>query len=186
MEPLLIILIPGLLGGLVLALLIALNGALNGAFNRALNRPRTPTIVVPRRLALPSPSQINMANIRIEGLGGLGMVAAVVAVAAADPRIRLATIAAAILGAGLALVLIAMRRRTGALPSGGDGPQDHLTLSIDGELRRTYRARETGTVDPAEPGRRRIVPVTFVLRHVPSTINPSRVVDMDAAPQLAR
>ena len=165
MEPLLIILIPGMLGGLVLALLIAFN------------RPRTPTIVVPRRLALPSPSQINMANIRIEGLGGLGMVAAVVAVAVADPRIRLATIAAAILGAGLALVLIAMRRRTGALPSGGDGPQDHLTLSIDGELRRTYRARETGTIDPAEPGKRRIVPVTFVLRHVRSTINPPRAMD---------
>ena len=133
MEPLLIILIPGVLGGLVLALLIAVN------------RPRTPTIVVPRRLELPSPSLINMANIRIEGLGGLGMVAAVVAVAVADPRIRLATIAAAVLGAGLALVLIAMRRRTGALPSGGDGPEDQLTLSIDGERRRTYRARERGT-----------------------------------------
>ncbi len=87
MEPLLIILIPGVLGGLVLALLIA--------FNRAFNRPRTPTIVVPRRLESPSPSLINMANIRIEGLGGLGMVAAVVAVAVSDPRIRLATIAAA-------------------------------------------------------------------------------------------
>ena len=151
MEPLLIILIPGLVGGLVLALLIAFKGAVN--------RPRTPTIVVPRRLESPSPSLINMANIRIEGLGGLGMVAAVVAVAVADPRIRLATIAAAVLGAGLALVLIAMRRRTGALPSGGDGPQDHLTLSIDGELRRTYRARDRGTIDPAGPGGSRIVPV---------------------------
>jgi hypothetical protein len=166
MEPLLIILIPGLLGGLVLALLIAVN------------RPRTPTIVVPRRLELPSPSLINMANIRIEGLGGLGMVAAVVAVAVADPRIRLATIAAAILGAGLALVLIAMRRRTGALPSSGDGPEDRLTLSIDGELRRTYRARETSTIDPVGPGKSRIVPVTFVLRNVPSTISPQRSMDM--------
>jgi hypothetical protein len=162
MEPVLIILIPGLLGGLVLALLIAFN------------RPRTPTIVVPRRLTLPSPSLINMANIRIEGLGGLGMVAAVVAVAVSDPRIRLATIAAAVLGAGLALVLIAMRRRTGALPSGGDGPEDQLTLNIDGERRRTYRARETGTIDPVEPGRSRTVPVTFVLRNIPSTINRPR------------
>ena len=136
MEPLLIILIPGLLGGLVLALLIAVN------------HPRTPSVVVPRRLESPSPSLINMANIRIEGLGGLGMVAAVVAVAVADPRIRLATIAAAVLGTGLALVLIAMRRRTGALPSSGDGP-DQLTLSIDGERRRTYRARERGTIDRA-------------------------------------
>ena len=166
MEPLLIILIPGLLGGLVLALLISLN------------RPQTPTIVVPRRLALPSPSQINMANIRIEGLGGLGMVAAVVAVAVADPRIRLATIAAAILGAGLALVLIAIRRRTGALPSGGDGPADQLTLNIDGDRRRTYRAREGGTIDPTEPGGSRIVPVAFMLRNVPSAINRARAMDM--------
>ena len=147
MEPLLIILIPGVLGGLVLALLIAVN------------RQRTPTIVVPRRLESPSPSLINMANIRIEGLGGLGMVAAVVAVAVSDPRIRLATIAAAVLGAGLALVLIAMRRRTGALPSGGDGPEDQLTLSIDGERRRTYRARDRGTIDPVDAGGSRVVPV---------------------------
>ena len=174
MEPLLIILIPGLLGGLVLALIIAFNGA----FKRAVNWPRTPTVVVPRRLESPSPSLINMASIRIEGLGGLGMVAAVVAVAASDPRIRLATIAAAVLGAGLALVLIAMRRRTGGLPSSGDGPEDQLTLNIDGERRRTSRARERGTIDPAEPGRSRIVAVTFVLRIVPSTINPRRAIDI--------
>ena len=174
MEPLLIILIPGLLGGLVLALLIVLNGA----FNRAFNRPRTPTIVVPRRLESPSPSLINMASIRIEGLGGLGMVAAVVAVAVSDPRIGLATIAAAVLGAGLALALIAMRRRTGALPSSGDGPEDQLTLSIDGERRRTYRARDRETIDPVEPGRSRIVPVAGILRNVPSTISPPRAMDM--------
>ena len=135
MEPLLIILIPGVFGGLVLALLIAFN------------RPRTPTIVVPRRLESPSPSLINMASIRIEGVGGLGMVAAVVAVAVSDPRIRLATIAAAVLGAGLALVLIAMRRRTGALPSSGDGPEDQLTLSIDSERRRACRARRGETIE---------------------------------------
>jgi hypothetical protein len=177
MEPLLIILIPGVLGGLALALLIFLN--------RAFNRPRTPTIVVPRRLESPSPSLINMASIRIEGLGGLGMVAAVVAVAVSDPRIRLATIAAAILGAGLALVLIAMRRRTGALPSSGDGPEDQLTLSIDSELRRMYRAREVGTIDPVEPGRSRIVPVTFFSRNGVSTRNPRAMDMVDAAPRLA-
>jgi hypothetical protein len=161
MEPLLIILIPGLLGGLVLAILIAFN------------RPRTPSIVVPRRLESPSPSLINMANIRIEGLGGLGMVAAVVAVAVSDPRIRLATIAAAVLGAGLALVLIAMRRRTGGLPSSGDGPEDQLTLSIDGEQRRTYRAREREAIEPLEPGRSRVVPVAFMLGNVPPAIERS-------------
>jgi hypothetical protein len=149
MEPLLILL-PGLLGGLVLALLIALN--------RAITWPRTPSVVVSRRLASPSPSLINMANIRIEGVGGLGMVAAVVAVAVTDPRIRLATIMAAVLGIGLALLLIVIRRRNGALPSSGDGPEDHLMLGIDGERRRTHRARVRGTIDQGDTGRSHILP----------------------------
>jgi hypothetical protein len=119
MEPLLVILLPGILGGLVVALLIAL-------------RPgRTSSTFVPRRLEAPSPALINMAHIRIEGLGGLGMVAAVVAVAIADSRIRGAIILAAVLGIGVALALIAIRRRTGALPSGGDGPDDRSLLHLD-------------------------------------------------------
>ena len=98
MEPLLIILVPGLFGGLVLALLIASK------------RRGTPSTVVPRRLAAPSPSLINMAHIQVEGVGGLALVAVAMAVAVADPRIRLAMIVAAVLGAALALFLIGMRR----------------------------------------------------------------------------
>ena len=110
MAPLFILLlVPGVVGGLVLALLIARRGE------------RTPPVFVPRRLAAPSPALINMAHIPIEGVGGLGMVAAVLVVAVSDPRIGLATMLAAVLGAGLALLLIAMRRRTGPLPSKGDG-----------------------------------------------------------------
>jgi hypothetical protein len=99
-----------------------------------------------------------MANIRIEGVGGLGMVAAVVAVAVTDPRIRLATILAAVLGIGLALVLIAMRRRRGPLPSSGDGPEDQLMLGIDDERRRTHRARVRGIIDPGDGGRSHVIP----------------------------
>jgi hypothetical protein len=106
MDPLLI-LVPGLLGGLVLALLIAVNA-----------RGTAPTFV-PRRLAAPSPSLINMAHIRVEGLGGLGMVGAIAVVAIADSRIMLATILALVLGGGLSLVLIATRRRSDPLPSAG-------------------------------------------------------------------
>ena len=132
MEPLLMILVPGLVGGLVLALLLASH------------KPAAPSLVVPRRLAAPSPSLINMANIRVEGVGGLGMVAAVVTVAVSDPRIGLATILASVLGIGLALVLIAVRRRTGALPSSIDGPDDRIALRIDGDLRRRHRAGVRG------------------------------------------
>ena len=114
MEPLLFILIPGLLGGLVLSLLMARN------------RRTTPPTFVPRRLEAPSPSLINMAHIKIEGLGGLGMVAAVIAVAIADPRIRLAIIIAGVLGSGLALYLIASRRSSGGMHSGDDPDADSL------------------------------------------------------------
>jgi hypothetical protein len=141
MEPLLIILVPGVFGGLVLALLIAGN------------RLGTPSTFVPRRLAPPSYALINMAHIQVEGIGGLGMVAAVITVAVADPRIRLAMIVAAVLGTGLALVLIAMRRRTGPLPSGGDGPggtDDRSMLHLDDERRRTHLGGMRGTIDRLE------------------------------------
>jgi hypothetical protein len=120
MEPLLIILVPGMLGGLVLAVILA--GKRQGT---------PPSTVVPRRLAAPSPALINMAQIKVEGVGGLGMVAAVVLVALADPRIRLATIVGAVLGLGLAIVLIARRRHNGATPSLGDGPDDRSVLRLD-------------------------------------------------------
>jgi hypothetical protein len=141
MEPLLIILVPGVFGGLVLALLMASI------------RWGTPSTIVPRRLAAPSPALINMAHIRVEGIGGLGMVAAVIAVAVTDPRIRLAMIVASVLGIGLALALIAMRRRTGPLPSSGDGPDgidDRSMLHLDDERRRAHVAGGRGTIDHLE------------------------------------
>jgi hypothetical protein len=119
MEPLLIILIPGVVGGLFVSLLIARN------------RRGTPPTFVPRRLELPSPSLINMSSIKVEGLGGLGMVAAVIAVAIADPRIRLATVAAMILGGALALVLIALRRREADRSESGPGG-DSLLHIVEG------------------------------------------------------
>jgi len=121
MEPLLIILIPGLLGGLVLALLI-----------RGSRRAFPPTFVA-RQLAAPSPGLINMAHIPVEGVGGLGMVGAVVIVAVTDTRIGIATIIALVLGGGLALVLVAMRRRTGSMPSAGGGPEDRSVLHLGPE-----------------------------------------------------
>ena len=118
MEPLLIVLIPGLFGGLVLSWLIGRR------------RSTTPPTFVPRRLEAPSPSLINMSSIKVEGLGGLGMVAAVVAVALADSRIRLAMIIALVLGGALALALIVMRR--GAEQPGSDGdPNDHSMLHLE-------------------------------------------------------
>lgn len=130
MEPLVNLLVLGVLGGLVLSWLIARH------------RRGTPPTFVPRRLDPPTPALINMAHIRVEGIGGLGMVAAVIAVAIADSRIRVATIIALVLGGGLAFALIALRRRSGALPSSGDGPDDRSLLHIDTGPRRPLSARD--------------------------------------------
>ena len=135
MEPLLIIPVLGLSGGLVLALLIAGH------------RQRPGSTIVPRRLAAPTPALINMAHIQVEGIGGLGMVAAAVTVGLADPHIRVAMIVASVLGAGLALLLIGLRRRTGALPSAGDGPDNRVTLRLHGERRQTAQSRMPGTIE---------------------------------------
>jgi len=133
MESVLTILVPGILGGLVLALLIA-------RFRRT-----TPPTYVPRRLEAPSPALINMAHIKVEGLGGLGLVAAVIAVAIADPRIRLAVIIALVLGGGLAIGLIAMRRSSGAMNQGGPGDRSMLHLGDE------RRSRESKTISNLHP-----------------------------------
>ena len=119
MEPLLIALIPGVFGGLFVAWLIAVT-------RRAL-RLRS----CRAHLAAPTPALINMAHIQVEGVGGLGMVAAVIAVAIADPRIRLAILIAWVFGTALAIALIVARRRNGALPSGGGSPDDRSTLHLE-------------------------------------------------------
>jgi hypothetical protein len=120
MEPLLIILVPGVAGGIILAVLLATRRiALRTGGDR--------------RLAPPSPSLINMAHIPVEGGGGLGIVAAVIAVALADPRIRVAIGIAALFGAGFALLLIMLRRDRGPLVSGGDDSGPHSLLGLGRE-----------------------------------------------------
>lgn len=129
MEPLLIIVIAGLLGGLVFALLfIRLGGGPDGGSGDA-------------RLEPPSTNIINMARIRVAGVGGLGMVAMAITVAIFVPRIRLTMAIALLLGAALAAVLIKLRRRHGPLGS-SNHPGAHSMLLID-------------TTPPAAPGARR-------------------------------
>ena len=88
MEPLLIILVPGIAGGILLAFYLA-------------HRPVRPAVDAPAvRRALPptSPSLINMARIQIDGVGGLGMVAMALAVAISVPWIRLSIAVSLVLG----------------------------------------------------------------------------------------
>jgi hypothetical protein len=119
MDPLVIILLPGLGGGLVLALL-------------AIWRHReSRTTFAPARDESPSTDPINAARIRVAGVGGLGLVAMAGAVAVFVPRIRLTLAAGLALGLLLALVLIVRRRTAGPLPSSGERPGAKVVLAID-------------------------------------------------------
>ena len=117
MEPLLIILVPGLLGGVFVALFV--------------RRLRAPEDVPGRRLEAPKPGLINMARIRVNGVGGLGMVAMATTVALFVPRIRTTIFIALLLGIALAALMIAHRRRSGPLASSSHHPCAHSFLPID-------------------------------------------------------
>jgi hypothetical protein len=125
MTPIFIVLLAGLAGGLVLAFL----------FRGGPARVYDETGLEP-----PSTDVINMARIRVRGIGGLGMVAISVAVAIFVPRIRVTMIIALLLGGTLAAVLIALRRRERSLPS-IDGRGDDSLLSLDRDR----------AVDPSRP-----------------------------------
>lgn len=134
MEPLLVIVVPGLLGGLVFALLfIRFGGGPDDAPGDA-------------RLEPPSTNIINMARIRVSGVGGLGMVAMAITVAIFVPRIRLTMAIALLLGAALAAVLIALRRRQGPLGSHID-PGAHSMFPMD-----TRPAAAPGERSPSSRG----------------------------------
>ena len=119
MEPFLMILVPGLLGGIVFALGV-----------RRFGRSSAQPVGTSYRLQPLPTDTINMARIRVSGVGGLGLVAMAITVALFVPRIRLSISIALALGLAFALLLIAHRRRTGPLPSSGARPGGHTALAI--------------------------------------------------------
>jgi hypothetical protein len=144
MEPLIIILVPGVLGGIAMALLIAQL------------RVRSRSATDGHRLAPPSPGLINIAHIRPEGLGGLGMVAMAIVVAIFVPRIRLSMTIALLLGGALAAFLVARRRTTGPLSSGTDHPGAHSILGIVGPLQTGRQASMPRSAANDEPRQHRM------------------------------
>jgi len=111
METALALTLPGLLGGLVLAAVLA-----------RLNR--TPSLKqTPRSTLEPiSPDVINMAHIRVAGVGGLGMMAAALIIAINLPEIGFALLIALALGVITAGWLIVYRSRR--IQGGGGGHND--------------------------------------------------------------
>ena len=72
-----------------------------------------------------------MAHIRVEGVGGLGMVLMAIAVALGIPQVGKSMAAGLLLGALMAVVLIRWRRAAGPMPSSGQRPGANTTLAID-------------------------------------------------------
>ena len=138
MGLILMILGPGLLGGVVLATIIVL-------LHRRAGRASAPPL--PYRSAPLSTDIINMAHIKVAGVGGLGLVAMAAAVAVDVPRVGQTVLLGLILGAALATGMIVGRRHTGSMPSSGRRMGANTTLSIDvaGEpLHREPNGRGTG------------------------------------------
>ena len=119
MDPVLMMLIPGLLGGVVIAVLL-----------RRLPWHAEQGQVVPPVGQPLSSGAINMAHIRVAGEGGLGLVAIAVASAIFVPRIGQTIGLGFVVGAVLAVALVAWRRPKGPLPSSSRHPGAHGDLGI--------------------------------------------------------
>lgn len=122
MEILTLFVVYGFVGGFALALLFA------GLNRRTKTVPASPDAFRNEPL---STDVINMARIRVAGIGGLGLVAMAVVVAFTVPRIGQSLAMGLVLGVLLAAILILMRRRGGPLTSSGKSAGANSTLSID-------------------------------------------------------
>jgi hypothetical protein len=90
--------IPGILGGLVVAVLL-----------RRMNRAR-PVPIDPARAEPLSTDIINIAHIKVAGVGGLGLVAMAIIVAVGIPEIGRSLAVGLLAGALLAVTLILFNR----------------------------------------------------------------------------
>jgi len=123
MDPMTQLLILGIVGGAVFGALMKLLGRRSGA------RPEHD--VFRERLGTGSFDVINLASIRVAGLGGLGMIAVAFATAWTFPRIGQTIILGAVCGVAMAAILIWRRRREGPLSTSSGRPGANTTLRID-------------------------------------------------------
>ena len=125
-NPVTWVVVPGLFGGLLMAFVI---GALqrrgrSGGAERAFDKEPLSTDV------------INMARIRVAGIGGLGLVAMAAVVALNVPEIGRPIAVGATLGVACGAMLIVWRSRKGPLPSSAEHGGANTTLSIDAPRKR--------------------------------------------------
>jgi hypothetical protein len=118
MDPVTLVLVPGVLGGIIVALIVFRVQPSRSSLDPLRNLPITT-------------DAINMARIRVDGVGGFGLVLMALTVAWFVLRIRQHVAIGLGLGVVLAVVLILARRRTGPMPSSGQTPGANTTLSLD-------------------------------------------------------
>ena len=147
MDPLIRFIISALVGGIVLALVLrrASRYIGHGAAASMDTRPL-------------SSDAINMASIKVAGVGGLGLVATSVVVAFLVPSIGQTLVIALTLGLTLGAGLIAWRRRQGPLPSSGAHPGANTMLAID-------EANAPAASQANPPENQRLQPAVASARH---------------------
>jgi hypothetical protein len=134
MDPVTLVLVPGFLGGLVLALLIFRMQAPSSSLDSLRKHPISTDV-------------INIARIRVDGIGGFGLVIMALTVAWFVLRIRQHIAIGLGLGILLAIVLVVIRRRGGPMPSSGETPGANGTLGLDDRI--VSNARADGRLPPA-------------------------------------
>jgi hypothetical protein len=120
MDVALAFVVPGLVGGLLLAALLA-----------RLNRRPSSGLVRHSTLEAVSPDVINMAHIRVAGIGGLSMIAAGIIIAVNLPEIGLSLLTALSLGAALAVGMIVYRSKSTSAREGQNGGLPPSVLALD-------------------------------------------------------
>ena len=121
MDPVTLVVVPGFVGGLALALLVM-------RLNQRSHRRGASDLF---RVEPLSTDVINMAHIRVAGVGGLGLVGVALVTAVSIPRIGRSLAIGLVMGALLAAILIVRRRRSGPMPSSGRRAGANTMLSID-------------------------------------------------------
>jgi hypothetical protein len=147
MDPVILIVVPGLIGGAAIAIFIALQ------------RRRSGERTSDRFSDDPSTDVINMARIRVAGVGGLGLIAMAAVVAWFVPRIGQTLLIGLVLGVVLAGVLILRRWRSGPMPSSGRRSGANAILSIDNPMLPEddeERRKQRGNLRGVEPVRHAI------------------------------
>jgi hypothetical protein len=120
MEAIIILAIAGAVGGLAMAVWLFRFNRTHSANPLDAGAPQDgPTDI------------INMAHIRVEGVGGLGLLLIAIAVAMNIPQIGKSMAAGLLLGGLMAIVLIRRRMASGPMPSSGRRPGANTTLAID-------------------------------------------------------